>query len=158
MKAAVAIFVFALAFGSSISLAQSTNVDRITHDEMIAKAQDLSAQANGSDGMASVKLKQYPNHYTMMALRKKDGAVEVHQHFADVFFVVQGHAILLSGGKLIDPSSSNDGEIRGKSLQGGTREDLHPGDVVHIPATVPHQLLVSGGDTFVYYVVKVEDK
>ena len=158
MKAAVSVLACTFVLSSCISIAQSANVDHITHEDMMAKAQELSPKANGPDGAASAKLTDYPNHYTMMALRKKDGAVEVHQEFADVFFVVQGHATLLSGGKLLDASTVSSGELRGKSLQGGTRANLKPGDVVHIPAAIPHQLLVSGGEPFVYFVVKVKEK
>jgi quercetin dioxygenase-like cupin family protein len=35
---------------------------------------------------------------------------------------------------------------------------LNPGDVVHIPATVPHQMLVPDGSTFIYFVIKVKEK
>ncbi len=141
-----------------VSLAQSAKVDHMTREQMMAKAQELSPKANGADGLASMKLNDYPNHYTMMALRKKDGAVELHEDFADVFFVLKGHATLLSGGKLIGPNTVSAGELRGKSLEGGTREELKPGDVVHIPAAIPHQLLVSTGVTFAYFVVKVKEK
>jgi len=30
--------------------------------------------------------------------------------------------------------------------------------VVHIPASVPHQILVPDGGTFVYFVIKVKEK
>lgn len=139
-------------------MAQSAKVDHITREQMMGKAQELSQKANGPDGLASVKFNDYPNHYTMMALRKKDGAVELHEDFADVFFVVKGHAILLSGGKLLGASTVSAGELRGKSLEGGTREELKPGDIVHIPAAIAHQLLVSSGVTFAYFVVKVKEK
>jgi mannose-6-phosphate isomerase-like protein (cupin superfamily) len=45
-------------------------------------------------------------------------------------------------------------EKRNGTIQGGTRETLAPGDVVRIPARVPHQLLLYGGHDFTYFVVK----
>ena len=64
---------------------------------------------------------------------------------------------MLTGGQLVDQKTTAPGEIRGKSVQGGTRQELKAGDVVHIPAGMPHQMLLSDGDTVTYFVVKVEE-
>jgi quercetin dioxygenase-like cupin family protein len=47
--------------------------------------------------------------------------------------------------------------MRGKSVDGGSRQELKAGDVVHIPAGIPHQTLVADGDSVTYFVVKVEE-
>ncbi len=138
--------------------AQTVKVDHITQSELIEKAQALNAKAQDPDGAASVKLDEYPNHFTMIALRHKDGGAEVHENYADFFFVVQGHATLLSGGTVQDGKTVSSGEIRGTSVQNGDRTSLSEGDIVHIPAAVPHQLLISDGGTFVYFVIKVKEK
>ncbi len=137
--------------------AQTVKVDHMTQSELIEKAQALNAKAQGPDGSASVKLNEYTNHFTMIALRNKDGGAEVHENYADFFFVVQGHATLLSGGTVQDGKTVTPGEIRGTSVQNGDRTSLGEGDIVHIPADVPHQLLIADG-TFIYFVVKVKEK
>jgi quercetin dioxygenase-like cupin family protein len=48
------------------------------------------------------------------------------------------------------------GEIRGASINGGVRQELRAGDVAHVPAGVPHQMLVAGEKTFTSFVVKIE--
>ena len=93
----------------------------------------------------------------MLAFRQHNGGGELHQNFADIFFILDGHASVLTGGSLVDQKSSAPGEIRGKSVEGGSRQELKAGDVVHIPAGVPHQMLVSEGDSVTYFVVKVEE-
>ena len=40
-------------------------------------------------------------------------------------------------------------------VRGGTRQDLHEGDVLAIPSGVPHQF-TDVSDPFLYFVVKVE--
>jgi quercetin dioxygenase-like cupin family protein len=40
----------------------------------------------------------------------------------------------------------------------GVETKLNQGDIVHIPATVPHQLLLREGGTFLYFVIKVKEK
>jgi mannose-6-phosphate isomerase-like protein (cupin superfamily) len=94
----------------------------------------------------------------MIALRHKDGGAEVHENYADFFFLVQGNATLLTGGTIENPKTVSPGEIRGTSVQNGTRTALSQGDVVHIPANTPHQMLVPKGSTLIYFVVKVKEK
>ena len=43
-------------------------------------------------------------------------------------------------------------------MKGGARQDVRPGDVVHIPAGTPHQMLLKDGETVTYFVVKVQEK
>jgi len=138
--------------------AQTVKVDHMTQSELIEKAQALNAKAQGPDGSASVKLDEYPNHFTMIALRHKDGGAEIHENYADFFFVLQGHATLLSGGTVQDGKTVAPGEVRGTSVQNGDRTGLSEGDIVHIPTGVPHQLLISDGGTFIYFVIKVREK
>jgi len=137
--------------------AQTSKVDHLTKEQIREKAQALEAQARTQDGSASTKLSEYPNHYTMVALRHKNGGAEIHEYFADFFIVVEGHATLLTGGSIPDSKTTAPGEIKGASVQGGVPEELKEGDVVHIPAGVPHQLLLPEGGSFVYFVIKVKE-
>ena len=108
-------------------------------------------------GSASEKLETYPHHFTMLAFRNRSGGGEVHQNYADVFFIVDGRATLVTGGEVVEPKSTGPGETLGTSVKGGSRQELKAGDVVHIPASMPHQMLLAEGDTVTYFVVKVEE-
>ena len=141
-----------------MAASQTLVADRLTQSQLIEQAQLLSAKAQGPSGTASARLSEYPNHYTMVALRHKDGGAEIHANFADFFLVVQGSATLVTGGSVEDGKEVSPGEIRGTFVRNGTSMTLNPGDVVHIPATVPHQMLVPNGSTFIYFVIKVKEK
>src|ERR1700723_583497 len=138
--------------------AQVFTVDDLTQSQLVEKAKELAGQAQGPDGAASSKLSDYPNHFSMIALRSKNGGAEIHENYADFFFVVRGSAKLLTGGTVQDAKTVNPGEIRGKSVLNGVETTLNQGDIVHIPATVPHQLLLPEGGTFLYFVIKVKEK
>jgi mannose-6-phosphate isomerase-like protein (cupin superfamily) len=138
--------------------AQTLTVDHLTQSQIIEKAQELNAKAQGPEGAASSKLNEYPNSFTMIALRSKNGGAEIHEEYADFFFVVRGKAKLLSGGTVQDGKTVSEGEIRGKSVLNGVETALNQGDIVHIPATVPHQLLLPEGGTFLYFVIKIKEK
>jgi hypothetical protein len=137
--------------------AQSMTSDHWTHEELLARAQHLRQQATQGDGSASETLEKYPHHYTMLAFRNRNGGGELHQNFADLFTIVDGRVTLITGGEMVDAKTVSPGEIRGSSVKGGTRQELKMGDVVHIPAGMPHQMLVADGDTVTYFVVKAEE-
>jgi mannose-6-phosphate isomerase-like protein (cupin superfamily) len=102
------------------------------------------------------QLGKFGNHSTLIAHREGDGEAEVHDVQADVFVVQTGNATLVLGGEVVDGKTTAPGEIRAPSIKGGQRYSLAAGDIVHIPAKVPHQLLVAPGKEFTYFVVKID--
>jgi len=46
----------------------------------------------------------------------------------------------------------------GTGIEGGERHPLGPGDVVHIPARIPHSFLVPAGKHITYVLVKFPAK
>jgi len=106
--------------------------------------------------VATERLTSYGNHYTLVAHREGDGEAELHEHEADLFVVESGAATLVSGGELVGGRTTAPGELRGPSIKGGEKKELAAGDIVHIPARVPHQLLIPAGKEFTYFVVKVQ--
>ena len=137
---------------------QNMTSDRWTREGLLERAQHLRQAAAQGDGSASETLEKYPHHYTMLAFRSRNGGGEVHENFADVFTIVDGHVTLITGGDVTDAKTTAPGEIRGTGVYGGTRQELRAGDVVHIPAGTPHQMLVAEGETVTYFVVKIEEK
>jgi glc operon protein GlcG len=87
--------------------------------------------------------------------RRSDGEVEYHAHTVDVMHVVQGSATVLTGGEMVGVRSAGDGELRADSVSGGHSHELSAGDVLAVPAGVPHQFRCVS-DPFLYFVVKVE--
>jgi mannose-6-phosphate isomerase-like protein (cupin superfamily) len=123
------------------------------------KAKDKELASKMSDKkVASETLASFGNHLTMLAHREGDGEVEVHDKMADVFVVMSGEAGLIVGGTVVGAHVTAPGETRGTSITGGVKKTLAAGDAVHIPAKVPHQMLVANGKKIEYFVVKVEEK
>jgi mannose-6-phosphate isomerase-like protein (cupin superfamily) len=106
--------------------------------------------------VASERLASFGNHLAMIAHREADGEAELHETQADIFVVQVGAATLVVGGEMVDGKTTGPGEVRGPSIKSGERKPLGPGDVVHIPAKIPHQLLVPAGKEFTYFVIKVD--
>jgi mannose-6-phosphate isomerase-like protein (cupin superfamily) len=98
----------------------------------------------------------FAGHSLSLIQRNGNGVVEVHLHKHDMFFVRQGTATLIVGGEVVNGKDTGGGEIRGDSIRNGTKRTIHTGDIVQIPATVPHQILLNPGDTVAYAAVKVD--
>jgi mannose-6-phosphate isomerase-like protein (cupin superfamily) len=137
---------------SAFSLGAATNVDVYSSKDIQALSQKLLQKRTQFAGQ---ELERYGNHYTMLALRTATGSSEIHEREADVFIIVSGQAALVTGGKIVNPHTEKPGEIRGSSIEGGERRRVAEGDIVHIPAKTPHQLLIENGKPFTYFVVKV---
>ena len=87
--------------------------------------------------------------------REAPGEVEYHAHTVDVMHVVEGTATVVTGGEMVGVRRAGDGELRADSVTGGEPHALSAGDVLAIPAGVPHQF-TRVSDPFLYFVVKVE--
>jgi len=101
-------------------------------------------------------LATYQNHLMGISHREGDGSAELHETQADIMIVESGEATLVVGGTTVEPKTVKPHEVRGSSIAGGAIKQLTPGDVVHIPAKVPHQLKIATGKTFTYLVIKVD--
>jgi uncharacterized RmlC-like cupin family protein len=124
---------------------------------LLERAANLAKLAALADGSASETLSQYPRHFTMLSFRSRDGQAELHENFADLFYILDGCATLVTGGSLAEAATVGLGEQRGVSIEGGAHQQLTAGDVAHIPARVPHQFLVPGGKTVTSFVVKIQE-
>ena len=140
-----------------VAYSQTMTPDHWSPAQLLERARHLKQLAAHGDGSASETLTKYPHHYTMLAFRSRNGGGELHQNFADLFYILDGHATLLTGGEVVEAKTTGPGEIRGASVKGGTAQELRAGDVVHIPAGTPHQMLVADGETVTYFVVKIEE-
>jgi uncharacterized protein GlcG (DUF336 family) len=87
--------------------------------------------------------------------RDSPGAVEVHEKDSDLIYVVKGSATFITGGTLQDGKKIAENEIRGTQLNGGEAQNLVPGDVIIVPAGVPHWFKEVQAP-FLYYTVKVQ--
>ncbi len=108
--------------------------------------------------VATQNLANFGNHTAMVAHREASGQAELHVKVADVFVIESGEATVVVGGKIPSEKTTAPGEIRGPSIQGGSKHAVSAGDVVHIPANTPHQMLLDPGKQVTYFVVKVEAK
>ncbi len=122
--------------------------------QMDADAKTLATKLDDHH-VASEPLGAVGNRTFSMAHREGPGQAEWHEKQADVIMIHSGAVTLVYGGEVVNGKTTAPGEIRGDSIKGGTEVVLGPGDVLHIPAKVPHLMKVAQGKTVTYFVVKV---
>ena len=64
--------------------------------------------------------------------------VEIHAKEADLFYVIEGSATQVLGGSVIGGRETAPGQIRGSKIDGGQTYHLGKGDVMWVPAGMPH--------------------
>ena len=95
-----------------------------------------------------------PNLLITIGHRNAPGMVEVHDKETDTIYVLDGAATIVTGGTMVGGSVTAPGQQRGSDITGGQAQKLAKGDLMVIPAGVPHWFkeVPSSVD---YYVVKV---
>jgi quercetin dioxygenase-like cupin family protein len=86
--------------------------------------------------------------------RDKAGQVEVHDKETDVIYVVDGTATFVTGGKMVGGQVTRPGQLMGSDIIGGQTHHLSKGDVIVVPATIPHWFK-EVPHSVSYFVVKV---
>lgn len=88
-------------------------------------------------------------------LRRETAAEEgagTHGKKADLYLIRSGEATLTTDGELINPKAAQggagakEGDIDGDGIRNGKSRTVRAGDVVFIPAGVPHQITAVNGE------------
>jgi mannose-6-phosphate isomerase-like protein (cupin superfamily) len=139
------------------AFAQSTSSAQVySGKDVAAQLEALLAPAKAS-GSSGATLGDFQSHAIKLSVRASSGGAEIHAHFDDIFFVTDGSATLITGGQVVHAQTAPDGETKGSGIEGGTRQVIRKGDVVHVPAGTPHQLILAAGETYSSIVIKVKE-
>ena len=104
-------------------------------------------------------LADYGDHRFRLLYRDANGLPEEHDKIVDVVMVHSGEGALMLGGTMSGKKgSAATGEYIGTALTGGEVHSLAAGDIVHIPASIPHSFLVPAGKHITYILLKFQAK
>lgn len=106
--------------------------------------------------VATASLGGWGNHSMSLVHREGSGEAELHEMQSDILIIRDGEGSIVVGGTIPDRRRTTAHEIRGSRIEGGERQPLHPGDVLHIPPKTPHQILLEPGHKIDYLAVKVD--
>ena len=121
-----AVHAFVLMAAVQSAAAQSSGVTYVGHDTV------ADALAKGGALATGANLRVQGNH------RTGRGEVELHETETDVLYLVEGEATIVTGGTMVGGRQAGPGQLRGTDIMGGETRTLRKGDLVVIPAGVPH--------------------
>jgi glc operon protein GlcG len=97
------------------------------------------------------------NGYKIHASRRDTaGVAEIHERDTDLIYVLEGSALLVTGGQAVEARVTAPEEMRGVRIEGGQEQRIGVGDVVVVPHGVAHWFKEVNGP-LLYYVVKVRE-
>ncbi|HEY2572969.1 MAG TPA: hypothetical protein VGH65_02830, partial [Verrucomicrobiaceae bacterium] len=99
----------------------------VTSADLAAIIAKQPADRNGTQNF--IQLDPYKVN---MEHRVMNQAASVHEHDAELFYVLDGAGTLVTGGKLVGETRTNDANLSGTSIQGGVSKRVSKGDFLLI--------------------------
>lgn len=100
-----------------------------------AKAERKPDQANYSQPLLQFSPYAANLEYRVAGL---NAAPTVHEKEAEMFYVVEGSATLVTGGKLREEKRTNATNLAGTAIDGGDSRHIAKGDFLMVPENTPH--------------------
>jgi len=155
MKIAIAILA-SLSLAAAAATLTGDKAEVIPAADLQAQLAQLAPQAKTA-GSSGSTLASYKNLALKLSVRTASGGAEIHAHYDDLMIVQQGSATLITGGTIVDAKADKDGETKGTRIESGKTQTIAPGDVIIVPAGLPHQLLIPPGTLYSAMVAKIKE-
>jgi len=141
------VFVFVFVLVSPLAFAQQptapapnpaasrTMVSAADVQAMIANAKSTRKPEQALMAQSMIQLAPYN---VSLEYRAAVANAAVHETEAELFYVIDGSATLVTGGKLTKENRTNAANLTGAGIDGGTSRRVAKGDFIMVPEGVPH--------------------
>src|SRR5207302_4710044 len=102
---------------------------------LIAKAKSERKEGQPTVAEPMLELGSYDGH---LEYRASVGPAAVHEKEAEMFYVIDGSATLMTGGKLVKETRTNSTNLSGSGIEAGTSRSIAKGDFILVPENTPH--------------------
>ena len=146
LATALVAFVCGSVVGSQILIREQAPSDRAVRVSF-AELNTIVGEMD-SDQRTTVRLLE-GGSYNVNIRRIRGGETALmHPRTTDVYVVREGSGTLVTGGRIVDDQGRVVNAQRGAGITGGVEEQIGVGDVVFIPAGVPHGIRETDGITW----------
>lgn len=140
------VFALTLALGGSAASASAQTppppTDR-TRASVFSAADLAAALAKLSDERPASSVRVFtlaPYHVAVERRLPRPQGASLHETQAELFYVIEGSATLLTGGTLVSPTR-NGTNLSGPGIEGGVRQKFGKGDFLLVPSGIAHQFV-----------------
>ena len=128
----------ALSLFAAIAVAQ-TPPDKIvaTNSEIMAMVAKAKADRKPNQPTFAQPLLALAPYGANLEYRAAVGPSAIHTKYAEFFYVIDGSATLMTGGKLVNEKHTGD-NFSGTAIEGGSSRPVAKGDFVIVPPNTPH--------------------
>jgi mannose-6-phosphate isomerase-like protein (cupin superfamily) len=102
---------------------------------LIAKAK---SERKEGQPIVSEPILQLAPYNANLEYRASVGNAAVHEREAEVFYVIDGTATMVTGGKLVKETRTNPTNLTGTGIEGGDSRTVAKGDFIIVPENTPH--------------------
>ena len=102
---------------------------------LIAKAK---AERKGDQALLAQSMIQLAPYNVSLEYRAAVANAAVHETEAELFYVIDGSATLVTGGKLTNENRTNTANLSGSGIEGGVSRRVAKGDFIMVPEGTPH--------------------
>ena len=125
----------ALGFAQSGPATPKTYTSAAEITALIAKSK---SERKENQPIVTQRILQLAPYNANLEYRSSVGPAAVHEKEAEMFYVIDGSATLMTGGKLVSESRTNPENLTGTAIEGGTSRTVSKGDFVIVPENTPH--------------------
>ncbi len=133
----LAVTLVAAVAGAQPPAAQTMKTFASSADVAALAAKAKSERKEGQPVVAE-RILQLAPYNANLEYRASVGPAAVHQREAEMFYVIDGSATLVTGGKLTNESRTNAENLSGTGIEGGMSRAVAKGDFVIVPENTPH--------------------
>lgn len=106
--------------------------------EVMALMAKAKSERKDNQPIVTERILQLAPYNANLEYRGAVGPAAVHEKEAEMFYVIDGSATLVTGGKLVKESRTNPENLTGTGIEGGKSQEVAKGDFIIVPENTPH--------------------
>ena len=106
--------------------------------DVSALAAEAKSQRKEGQALVSKPILRLAPYTASLEYRASVGPAAIHEKEAEFFYVIEGSATMVTGGKLVGEARTNADNLTGTAIEGGSSRSVSKGDFIVVPENTAH--------------------
>jgi mannose-6-phosphate isomerase-like protein (cupin superfamily) len=106
--------------------------------DIMAMINKAKSERKQDQPLVTQRILQLAPYNANLEYRASVGPAAVHEKEAEMFYVIDGSATMITGGKLVNEQRTNPENLSGTAIEGGMSRNIGKGDFIIVPENTPH--------------------